>query len=186
MRNIKVFGAVCAAFVLAAAPATAQGIIGPVPPLFSGGTAIGPDGTYYAVVPGPNSTFQSPVTELMAVGLGATPKWTYTLTAQVGQVLPGATSVFVVETTFTGSGRSLTNTTSVLVLSVSGGTKTTSIAPAGNIYDIQVRDINGSDYLYIYTFTTSSGTGVNPASYSVTRMLTIYSANGTIFKSASL
>ena len=188
MRKIKLFGAACAALLLVSAHANAQGIFKSILTPAVGETTIGPDGTYYAVVAGTGSTVQAPVTDLMAVGLAATPatKWSVTLNGHVGQVLPGATTVYVVETTTSGTGRNATITTTVALLSAATGVQTGTITPTGSISDIEVRTINGTDYLYIYTTTTTSSTSGNTTSFTTTRTLTIYSSTGSVIKSVTL
>jgi len=189
MQKIKVFTTICAAVALSI-PAAAQGIFDSLPNVAQGGTVIGPDGTYYALVPGANSTPESPSSDLVAAGMtGSGTKWTATLNGRVGQVLPGLTTVFVVETTTSGSGRNTTTTTSVALLSAASGTPPSSnatITPAGTISDIEVRNINGADYLYIYSVATSSSTSGNSTTFSTTRTLTIYSSTGTVLKTVSL
>ena len=58
-------------------------------------TAIGPDGTFYALAPATGSTYQSPSTEVTAISnsTGTTPKWTATIMGRVSQFLPGATAL---------------------------------------------------------------------------------------------
>jgi hypothetical protein len=163
-------------------------------PMFAGlasepvlGSAIGPDGTYYALTAAANSTPQNPSTELLAIGNtgGNAPKWTAILPGRIGQILPGATSVFVVQSVTSGTGRNTTTTTSVQLLAAATGAHVTSIAPAGNITEIQVRTIGGSDYLYVSTFTLAATSG-GSATFSSARTLTIYSASGAVIKTAAL
>lgn len=75
------------------------------------------------------------------------------------------------------------------LLSAASGTPPTSnatITPAGTISDIQVRSINGADYLYINSVATSSSTSGNSATFTTSRTLTIYSASGAVVKSVAL
>lgn len=96
MNNIKLIGAICGAFLLASGHAAAQGIFDPLPNVAQESAVIGPDGTYYTLLPGANSTVQSPSTDLVAVGItGTGTKWTASLSGRIGQVLPGSTTVFV-------------------------------------------------------------------------------------------
>ncbi len=192
MQKMKAFAAISAAFVLLSVPAAAQGIFDPLPNVIQGGgsTVIGPDGTYYALVPGASSTPQSPSTDLVAVGVtGSGTKWTATLSGRVGQVLPGATTVFVVESTTSGTGRNSTTTTTVALLSAASGAPPSSnatITPAGSISDIEVRNISGADYLYIYSVATSTSTSGNSTTFTTSRTLTIYSATGAVIKTVTL
>ena len=194
MQNKSYPGVICAAFLLAAMHAGAQGffppsnVITPIKGPGQGSTAIGPDGTYYALVPGTGSTMQTQTTDLVAIGPPSAPatKWTVSLSGELGQVLPGATNVYVVQTKISGSGRSATATTSVLLLSATNGSQVASVTPTGNIDDIEVRTIGGSDYLYIYTITTSSTSSAGTTTYTTTRTLTIYSPNATALRSVTL
>lgn len=190
MKNIKLIGAICGAFLLASGHAAAQGIFDPLPIVAQESAVIGPDGTYYTLLPGANSTVQSPSTDLVAVGItGTGTKWTASLSGRIGQVLPGLTTVFVVETTSSGTGRNTTTTTTVALLSADSGTPPTSnatITPAGTISDIQVRSINGADYLYINSVATSSSTSGISTTCTTSRTLTIYSASGAVVKSVAL
>lgn len=184
--------AISAALLLAVAHANAQRIISPAQPVgpiqSQDNTVIGPDGTYYALVPGSGSTMQMPVTDLVAVGPPATPatKWTVNLTGEIGPVLPGTANVYMVQTVVSGSGRSATSTTLVLLLSAATGTQVGSITPTGKINDIEVRTIGGSDYVYIYTITTSSNTSGGTTTVTTTRTLTIYSQTGSVIKAVTL
>lgn len=196
MKGLTFFQAAVIFTTCASAVASAQGFIPSqlikVPGQSQGNNAIGPDGTYYALVSASGSTPQTPMTDLVAIGPPSAPatKWTATLSGEIGQVLPGATDVYVVQTVVTGSGRSATSTTSVLVLSAASGSQATPITPAGTIEDIEVRTITSStgtstDYLYIASVTTSSTTSGGTTTVTTTRTLSIYS-NGTLVKSVSL
>jgi hypothetical protein len=191
----RCLGMIYGAFLLAATQASAQRGFFPQPSVngsgqSQGSTAIGPDGTYYALAPGTGSTTQAPVTELVAVGLSATPatKWTVTLpsSGEYGPVLPGATNVYVVEKVTSGSGRNATTTTSVLLLSTASGSQVATITPTGEINNIEVQTISGVDYLYVYTTTTSSSTSNGTTTYTTTLTLTIYSPNATVLKTVPL
>jgi hypothetical protein len=181
----------CAAVVASAQPIAPGQLLKASGPN-QGSNAIGPDGTYYALVPAAGSTMQTPMTDLVAIGPPSAPatKWSATLSGEIGQILPGTTDVYVVQTVVTGSGRSATSTTSVLVLSVASGSQGTPITPAGTIEDIEVRTITGStgtssDYLYIQTVMTSSTTSGGTTTVTRTQTLSIYS-NGTLVKSVTL
>jgi hypothetical protein len=188
---------ICGALLLTATHASAQPFVPPAqpaPPIKysgQGSPAIGPDGTYYLLVPATGSTAQMPVTELVAVGLSPTtpantPKWSVTLSSgEYGPVLPGATNVYVVQKVTSGSGRSAT-TTSVLLLSAASGSQVGTITPTGDINDIEVQTIGGVDYLYVYTTITSSSTSNGTTTYTTTLTLTIYSPNATILKTVPL
>jgi hypothetical protein len=190
----RCLGMICGAFLLATTNASAQRGISPQPPVngsgqSQGSTAIGADGTYYALVPGTGSTMQTPVTDLVAIGTSATPatKWTATLpSGEFGPVLPGTTNVYVVQKVISGSGRSATSTTSVLLLSAATGTQVATVTPTGEIIDIEVRTIGSTDYLYIYTTTTSSSTSNGTTTFTTTLTLTIYSPNATVLKTVTL
>jgi len=196
MRGLTFFRAVVIFTTCAAGVASAQDIF-PSPVIkisgqSQGSPAIGPDGTYYALAPASGSTPQTPMTDLVAIGPPSAPatKWTVSLGGEVGQVLPGATDVYVVQTIVTGSGRSATSTTSVLVLSAASGSQGTPITPAGTIEGIEVRTITSStgtsvDYLYIDTVATSSSTSGGTTTITTTRTLSIYS-NGTLVKAVTL
>lgn len=194
MLHKRCLGMICGAFLLATTQASAQRGFSPQPPVngsgqSQGNTAIGPDGTYYALVPSTGSTVQAPVTELVAIGLSATPatKWTATnLSGELGPVVPGATNVYVVQKVISGSGRNATSTTSVLLLSAATGTRVATVTPTGDINDIEVRTIGGTDYLYIYATTTSSTTSNGTTTYTTTLTLTIYSPNATVLKTVPL
>src|SRR5579863_15515 len=104
----------------AATQSNAQ-ILGPLPgfglPALQ--TAIGPDGTFYALAPATGSTNQNPSTEVTAfsTSAGTAPKWTAMITGRASQFLPGVASIFVVQNSISGSGRNATLTTSVTLLS---------------------------------------------------------------------
>jgi hypothetical protein len=155
-----------------------------------GNTAIGPDGTYYALVPGTGSTASAPVSELIAVGLTATPtpttKWTANLTGELGAILPGANTVFVVQTVVSGSGRTATRTTSILSLSVATGVAGPTITPSGTIGNIEVKTIGSSDYLYVQTTSTSTSQSDGTTTITTTTTLTIYSQAGAVIKTVPL
>ena len=191
MRSLCSIGAICAACLIFSSHVAAQGPIS----IFSGlsgpghgvgNTAIGPDGTYYAVVPGTGSTASAPVSELIAVGLAATPKWTANLTGQVGTILPGANTVFAEQTVVSGSGRTATVTTSILSFSVATGTAGPTITPSGTISNIEVKTIGSSDYLYVQTTSTSTTQGDGTTTTTTTTTLTIYSQAGTVIKTVPL
>jgi hypothetical protein len=194
---------ICGALLLAATHASAQPFVPPAQPMQplrgpgqnQGSPAVGPNGTYYALVPGTTSTPETPATDLMAIALPSTsttrlaPLWTATnLSGELGPVLPGANTVYLVQTVVSGSGRSATSTTSVLLFSAPSGSTQglTNVTPAGTIDDIEVRTINNVDYLYIYTTTTSSSTSNNTTTITTTRTLTIYSQTGAKLGSLSL
>ena len=153
-----------------------------------GNTAIGPDGTYYALVPGTGSTASAPVSELIAVGLTATPatKWTADLTGELGAILPGANTVFVVKTVVSGSGRTATSTTSILSLSAATGAAGSAITPSGMIGNIEVKTIGSSDYLYVQTTSTSTSQSDGTTTITTTTTLTIYSQTGAVIKTVPL
>lgn len=183
----RFLGGICGALLLATTCASAQGILrSPVTAGQSqGSTAIGSNGTYYALVPGTGSTPQTPVTDLVAIGPPTAPAQLWissSLMGELGPVLPGANTVFVVQTVVSGSGRSATSTTSVLLFSVASGSTSglTNVTPTGTIDDIEVRTIGGSDYLYIYTTNTSSSTSNGTTTVTTTRTLTIYSQTGAV------
>jgi hypothetical protein len=192
MKNAKLPGAIGAALLLASAHANAQIVINPISFLQPESSVIGPDGTYYALVPGAGSTFQSPASQLIAVSpAGKGTAWTADLNARVTQVLPGATTVFVVETAISGTGRNATSTTTIALVSAgpTGGTVSgTTIAPTGTITDIEERTIGSADYLYIVTVSTSTPTPAPGASTTntTTRTLTIYSSAGAVLNTATL
>jgi len=186
MKSIHYFAAIfAAAALLPQVNAQPSVLANPAAQIVYGAT-IGPDGTYYALVPGTGSTAQSPSTALLAIAntAGTTPKWTATLTGTLGPVLPGETTVFAVQNVTTGNGRHATTTTSILLLSAASGAHTVSITPAGNISDIQVRTIGGSDYLYVTTLKGAmSADGEN---FITTRTVTIYSATGAVIRTEAL
>jgi len=174
---------------LMAASAQGQGILSAHSVAAAGSeSAIGPDGTYYTLVPGAGSTPLTRTSELMAIGIAATPsvKWTASVTGELGSILPGTNTVFIVQTVVSGSGRTTTATTSILSYAAATGAHGTSITPAGVISDIQVRTIGGSDYLYVTTTSISSGTSGGTTVSSITRTLTIYSQTGTVIKTVTL
>jgi len=153
-----------------------------------GNTAIGPDGTYYALVPGTGSTASAPVSELIAAGLTATPatKWTVNLTGELGAILPGANTVFVVQTVVSGSGRMATITTSILSLSAATGAAGPTLSPSGTISNIEVKTIGTSDYLYVQTTSTSASQNEGTTTITTTTTLTIYSQAGAVIKTVPL
>jgi len=193
-RSLRSVGAICAACLIFSSHATAQGPISSIFSAFSGAsygmgnTAIGPDGTYYALVPGTGSTPSAPVSELIAVGVTATPatKWTANLTGESGEILPGANTVFVVQTVVSGSGRMATFTTSILSFSAAAGAAGTTITPSGTISNIQVRTIGTSDYLYVQTTSKSTSQSGGTTTTSATTTLTIYSQAGAVIKTVPL
>jgi hypothetical protein len=189
MRYINsILGGVLAAFLSVSVPANAQGFFPPIsvnPAPATGGAVIGPDGTYYVLVPASGSTRQAPVTELMAISVTGNTKWTATVSGDVGQVLPGATDVYVVQTVTSGAGRSATATTSVLVLNASTGVQGTPIAPTGNISSIQEKTVGANDYLYIYSVATSSSSGGGTTTFTATQTISIY-LNGALVKTVTL
>jgi len=196
MRSLRSVGAICAACLIFSSYAAAQGpIISSVlsaisgPSQAVGNTAIGPDGTYYALVPGNGSTASAPVWELNAVGLAATPatKWTSAnLTGQLGAILPGANTVFVVQTVVSDSGRTATSTTSILSLSAATGAAGPTITPSGTISNIEVKTIGSSDYLYVQTTSTSTTQSDGTTTITRTTALTIYSQTGAVIKTVPL
>lgn len=153
-------------------------------------SVIGPDGTYYALVPASTSTRQAPVTELVAIAATTgSIKWTTDINGEVDQVLPGLNDVYAVQTVSSGSGKSATTTTSVLVIPTGGpsGTPAT-ITPPGNISNIQIKTVAGSastDYLYIYSVTTTSSSSGGTTTFTTTQTLTIYT-NGTNPKTVTI
>jgi len=194
MRSLRSIGAICAAFLIFSFHATAQG---PISSLFSalsgsshgvGSTAIGPDGTYYALVPGTGSTASAPVSELIAVGLTATPatKWTANLTGELGAILPGANTVFVVQTVVSGSGRMATITTSILSLSAATGAAGPTVTPSGTISNIEVKTVGSSDYLYVHTTSRSTSETGGTTTTTTATTLTIYSQAGAVIKTVPL
>lgn len=190
MRIIGFFGAVVAAILSVSTQAKAQGSF-PLPPISVTptltGSVIGPDGTFYALVPGSTSTRQAPVTELMAISVTGATKWTANLSGEFGQVLAGMNDVYVVQTTAAGSGRSITITTSVLVINTSTGTteKFSPLTPTGNISDIQLKTVGTNDYLYVNSVSTTSGTSGGTTTVTTTETLSIY-LNGTLVKLVAL
>jgi hypothetical protein len=181
MRIISFFGAAVAAILSVSTQANAQSLS----PLT--GSVIGPDGTYYALVPSSTSTRQAPVTELMAIGVTGATKWTANFNGEFGQVLAGMNDVYVVQTTTSGSGRSTTITTSVLVINTSTGTaeKFSPLTPTGSISDIQIKTVGTSDYLYINSVLTTSSTSGGTTTLTTTQTLSIY-LNGTLVKMVAL
>jgi hypothetical protein len=191
MRSLRSIGAICGACLIFSSHAAAQRpISSPIPgPSYSvGNTATGPDGTYYVLVPGTGSTASAPVSELIAVGLTATPaaKWTASLTGDLGAILPGANTVFVVKTVVSGSGRTQTSTTSILSLSAATGAAGPTITPSGTISNIEVKTIDSSDYLYVQTTSTSTSQSNGTTTFTTTTTLTVYSQAGTVIKSVPL
>jgi hypothetical protein len=160
----------------------------PVPSLGAGNTAVGPDGTYYALVRGTSSTASAPVSELIAVGLTTVPgtKWTANLTGELGAILPGANTVFVVQTVVSGVGRTATSTTSILSLSAATGAAGPTITPSGTISNIEVKTIGTSDYLYVQTTSTTMSQGNGTTTITTTTTLTIYSQAGAVIKTVPL
>lgn len=175
---------------MATADAGAQIVFNPIQFQQPESSVIGPDGTFYALVPGATSTFQSPTSELIATSpTGTGTKWTANLNTRVAQVLPGATTVFVVETSYSGTGRSATSTTTIALLATAtGAASATTITPTGNVTDIEERTIGGVDYLYVVTISTSTPSPAAEISSTTTttRTLTIYSATGTVLNTATL
>lgn len=149
---------------------------------------IGPDGAYYAILPETGTTASAPAYQLVAIGLAATPatKWTANLTGEVGAILPGSNTVFVMQTVFSGSGRTETSTTSILSFSAATGAAGAPITPSGSISNIQVRTIGGSDYLYVQTTSTSTSQSNGTTTTTTTTNLTIYSQTGTVIKTVAL
>ncbi len=189
MLSKRCLGLICGAFLFAAAHANAQGIFRGQPVIGAGpgqvSSAIGPNGTYYALVPGNGSTMETPVTELVAIGPPSAPAqlWSVpSISGQVSAVLPGANTVFVVQTVTSGTGRSTTTTTSVLLYSAASGATTglTNVTPSGTIDDIEVRTIGSMDYLYVYTTSTSTSTNNGTTTVTTTRTLTVYSQTGAV------
>ena len=188
MRYKHCLGLMCGAFLVVTTHAAAQGIPSRQPgaqgPVQSpGSNAIGPNGAFYALVPGTGSTPQTPVTELLAIVPSTPPAtlWTASnLSGELGQLLPGANTVFVVQTVVSGTGRSATTTASVLLFSAATGSTSglTTITPAGNIEDIEVKTVGTTDYLYVSTSNTSSTTSNGTTTVTTTRTLTIYSQTG--------
>ena len=188
MRHISFFGAAVAAILSVSTHANAQGL-SPFPPIsvtpipVLAGSAIGPDGTYYALVPSSTSTRQAPVTELMAISVTGVTKWTTNINGEFGQVLAGLNDVYVVQTATSGSGRNTTITTSVLVINTSSGAaeKFSPLTPAGNISDIQIRTVGANDYLYINSVSTASSIGGGTTTVTTTQTLSIY-LNGALVR----
>jgi hypothetical protein len=194
MRSLCSVGAICVACLIVSSHAAAQGRISPIPsPILgprvgAGNTAVGPDGTYYALLPETGTTASAPAWELIAVGLTATPatKWTANLTGELGAILPGANTVFVMQTVFSGSGRTATSTTSILSLSAATGTAGPTITPSGTISNIEVKTIGSSDYLYVQTISTSTSQGNGTTTITTATTLTIYSQAGAVIKTVPL
>jgi hypothetical protein len=193
MQFLRSAGAICAACLIFSSHAAAQGhsaLLSPIlgPGTGVGNTAIGPDGTYYALVPGTGSTASAPVSELIAVSLTATPatKWTANLTGELGAILPGANTVFVVQTVVSGSGRTATSTTSILSHSAATGAAGPVITPSGTIGNIEVKTIGSSDYLYVQTASTSTNQSNGTTTVTTTTTLTIYSQSGAVIKTVPL
>lgn len=192
MRYVSFFGAAVAAIFSVSTQANAQSRV-LLPPIIAAPTAvltgstIGPDGTYYALVPSSTSTRQVPVTELMAIGVTGATKWTANISGEVGQVLAGLNDVYIVQTATSGSGRSITTTTSILVINTSTGAaeKFSPITPAGNISDIEIRTVGTNDYVYINSVATTSSTSAGTTTSTVTQTLSIY-LNGTLVKTVDL
>jgi len=142
--------------LLFAAPLVNAQRIGPVPvfgfnPAES--SAIGPDGTFYALAPATGTTSQNPIIGITAISTSSdtAPKWTATVTGLVAQFLPGASTVFVVQNSTSGSGRSTAISTSVTLLSTATGTPVTAspITLPEGISEIQVKTVGTADYLYV-------------------------------------
>jgi hypothetical protein len=185
MRYISFFGVAVAAILSVSTPANAQvPLIGLTPTL---GSAIGPDGTFYALVPSSTSTRQAPVTELMAISVAGATKWTANINGEFSQVLPGVNDVYVVQTTTSGSVRSITVTTSVLVIKAPTGTAETfsPLTPTGNIGDIQLKTVGTNDYLYITSVSTTTSTSGGTTTTTTTQTLSIY-LNGTLVKTVAV
>lgn len=194
MRMISFVGTAVAAILSISTLANAQGFFPlPLPLLSTSGTpsltgsVLGPDGTYYALVPGSASTRQAPVTELMAIGVTGATKWTANLDGEFGQVLAGLNDVYVVQTTTSGSGKNFTITTSVLAINTLTGAKEkfSPLTPAGNISDIQIKTVGTNDYLYINSVATTSSTSGGTATLTTTQALSIY-LNGSLVKTVTL
>jgi hypothetical protein len=192
MRYISLFGAAVAAILSVSTQANAQGLpsfppISVTPISVLPGSATGPDGTYYALVPSSTSTRQAPVTELMAISVTGATRWTANINGELGQVLAGLNDVYVVQTTTSGSGRSTTTTTSVLVIKASTGTAETfsPLTPTGNISNIQIKTVGTNDYLYINSVSTTSSTSGGTTTTTTTQTLSIY-LNGTLVKMVAL
>ena len=191
MRSVFCIGVILGGML--AAPQVHAQRIGPVPvfgpnPVES--SAIGPDGTFCALAPAAGSTSQNPMTEITAIttSAGTAPKWTATLTGRVGQFLPGASTLFVVQNTTSGSGRSTTISTTVTLLSAATGTPVTAspvTMPAG-ITEIQIKTVGTADYLYVTSAATSSSTSGGTTTLTTTATLTIYSQTGAVIKSVPL
>jgi hypothetical protein len=194
MWSLRSVGAICGACLIFSSHAAAQESITSVLTAISGPihgvgiTAIGPDGTYYALVPGTGSMASAPVSELIAVGLTAAPatKWTANLTGELGAILPGANTVFVVQTVVSGSGRMATSTTSILSLSAATGAAGPTITPSGRISNIELKTIGSSDYLYVQTTSTSTSQSNGTTTITTTTTLTIYSQSGAVIKTVVL
>lgn len=188
MRYIGFLSAILAVFLSASTEAKAQRFFQPVsinPKPLVGNSVIGPDGTYYVLVPSSTSTLQAPVTELMAISVTGTTKWTANISGEVGQVLPGVNDVFVVQTVTSGTGRSATITTSVLVINATTGLQGTPIAPTGNISSIHEQTVGTSDYFYIDSISTTSSSSGGTTTITTTQTLSIY-LNGALVKTVTL
>jgi hypothetical protein len=190
MRFISFFGAAVAVILSVSTQANAQGF--PIfPPITvtpaATSSTIGPDGTYYALIPSSTSTRQAPVTELMAIGMTGATRWTANINGEFGQLLAGLNDVYVVQTTTSGSGRTAMIATSVMVINTSTGMpeKFSPIVPAGNISDIQIKTVGMNDYLYINSVSTTSSTSAGSTTTTTTQTLSIY-LNGTLVKTVAL
>jgi len=188
MRYLSLFGAAVAAILSVSTQANAQGLsfFSPVGVLPTS-VLVGPDGTSYALVPSSTSTRQAPVTELMAISATGVTKWTANINGEVGQVFAGLNDVYVVQTATSGSGRTTTIITTLLVINASTGTaeKFSPITPTGNISDIQIKTVGTNDYLYINSVSTISTTSGGTTTTTTTHTLSIY-LNGTLVKTVAL
>ncbi len=192
MRSFFYIGVISSGLLFAAPLVTAQRL-GPIPVFGLNPvdiSAIGPDGTFYALAPATGSTGQNPVTGITAISplSGTAPKWTATLTGLVARFLPGATSVFVVQNSTSGSGRSTTISTSVTLLSAATGAPVTAspITLPGGITDIQIKTVGTTDYLYVTSAATSTSTSGGTTTLTTTATLTIYSQTGVVIKAVTL
>jgi hypothetical protein len=86
-----------------------------------------------------------------------------------------------------GSGRSATTTTSILLFSTAtGAVAGPTITPSGTIGNIEVKTIGSSDYLYVQTTSRSVSQGNGTTTVTTTTDLTIYSQAGVLIKTVPL
>lgn len=153
--------------------------VGPEP---GGQTAIGPDGSFYVLVP--NST----ASDLTAIGAVATPSttWKVSVSGDIRAILPGATNLYLLQTVVSGSGSTATRTTSVVWLSEANGSTLRTTAITGDVDHIEVKTVGGKDLLYVFAVTTTSSTSGSTTTTTTTRTVTIYGSDGSTIKTVTL